>query len=299
MKLLVSGGSGMVGSELKKMFPTAFYPSSKELDLMDQSKTREYLFDNKFDYVVHLAAHVGSLHDNIENSISYFENNIIMNTLITKYSFESGVINFLGVLSTCIYPDNISVYPIKEEQLHNGKPHESLMSYAYSKRAHAVQLNQYKTNKGVNYNFLIPSNLYGIVNKKYENRSHFLNDLVFKIIRANRSKKDSIQLFGDGTPLRQFMYAQDFARIIKLYLKNNLNISMNVAPDENLSVDSMARMAIALCDNKNLTIEYDRSKPNGQFRKDVCNKVFRQYYPDFEFTPLSQGIEKLLIHYSK
>jgi GDP-L-fucose synthase len=299
MKLLVTGGSGMVGSELRKILPTACYPSSRELDLMDQTKTREYLFDYKFDYVIHLAAHVGSLHDNIENSISYFENNIIMNTLITKYSFESGVKNFLGVLSTCIYPDNISVYPIMENQLHDGKPHQSLMSYAYSKRSHAVQIDQYKTSKGVNYNFLIPSNLYGIVNKKYENRSHFLNDLVFKIIEAKSSNKDFIKLFGDGTPLRQFMYSQDFARIIEFYVKNNLNISMNVAPDENLSIDEMARMAISLCENKNLNIEYDSSKPNGQFRKDVSNKIFRRYYPDFEFTPLAKGIEKLLEYYSR
>ena len=88
------------------------------------------------------------------------------------------------------------------------------MSYAYAKRSHAVQLNAYKESFNVNYNYLIPCNLYGVVSKKHEKRSHFVNDLIFKIIEAQKNNQDFITLFGDGTPLRQFMHASDLARVI-------------------------------------------------------------------------------------
>ena len=80
MKILITGGSGMVGRSLKELIPNAYTPTSKELDLTNSESVKEYFNDNKFDYVIHLAAYVGSLHDNIENSTQYFDNNILMNT---------------------------------------------------------------------------------------------------------------------------------------------------------------------------------------------------------------------------
>ena len=288
----------MVGRYLKKLLPEAITPSSKELDLTNSENVKSYFEDNKFDYVIHLAAYVGSLHDNIENRTKYFDQNILMNTLITKYAYESGVKNFLGILSTCIYPDNITNFPIKESQLHEGAPHHDLMSYAYAKRSHAVQLSAYKETFGVNYNYLIPCNLYGIVSESHEKRSHFVNDLIFKIIDAQKNKKDYITLFGDGTPLRQFMHASDFAKIIFLYVVQKCNTSFNVAPDMNMSVENIALNALLACHNGTiLTIKYDDSKPNGQYRKDVDTSLFREQIKDFEFRTLMSGIQEIYEHY--
>lgn len=299
MKLLITGGSGMLGSYLKSLFSNAYTPSSKELDLTDSRSVREYMFDNRFNYVIHLAAHVGSLHDNIANRINYFDTNILMNTIITKYSYESGVKSFLGILSTCIYPDTVDSYPIKEEWLHNGKPHDDLMSYAYAKRSHAVQIKAYKETHNVNYNYLIPCNLYGRVSTKHKDRSHYINDLIFKIIKSQNIKKDSIDLFGDGTPFRQFMLADDFAKIIALFVKKDMNSSFNVAPDENLTIDQIAKVALNICNASNFKINYDASFPNGQLRKDVDTSFFKSQFKDFSFTPLSEGIEQIYNYYKK
>mgnify|MGYP003123325502 FL=1 len=299
MKVLITGGSGMVGRYLKKIIPNAITPSSRELDLTNGEMVRSYFYDNKFDYVVHLAAYVGSLHDNIDNATAYFDENILMNTIVTKYSYESGVKNFLGMLSSCIYPDNINEFPIKETHLHNGAPHNDLMSYGYAKRSHAVQLDTYKKRFNVNYNYLIPCNLYGIVSEHHEGRSHFVNDLIFKIINAQKNNDDYITLFGDGTPLRQFMHASDLAEIIFKYISNNCCESFNVAPDINMSIEDFALTAIKVCHNGKMSIKYDDSKPNGQYRKDVDTTLFNQQIKNFEFKSIMEGIKEVYEYYKK
>ena len=300
MKILVTGSGGLVGSTLiQKLKGDIYMPSSSEVNLINDSQVADYFHENKFDYVIHLAAYVGSLHDNIENRVAYFDNNILMNTLVTKYAHSSGVKNFLGILSTCVYPDNCSTFPIPESDLHNGAPHKDLMSYAYAKRSHAVQLDAYKETFGVNYNYLIPCNIYGVGNPKHKDRSHFLNDLIFKIIYAKKKSKDSIELFGDGTPLRQFMLADDFSSIISQYIEYDLKNSFNVAPSWNLSIDEIAKVALKACGLDDIGIVYNASKPNGQHRKDVDINIMNNLMNSFSFTDLDVGIKRIYDHYYK
>jgi len=300
MKILITGSGGMVGSTLiPKINGDIYTPSSSEVDLTNDSQVADYFHENKFDYVVHLAAYVGSLHDNIENRVAYFDNNILMNTLVTKYAYSSGVKNFLGVLSTCIYPDNCNTFPIPESNLHNGAPHKDLMSYAYAKRSHAVQLDAYKETFGVNYNYLIPCNIYGIGNPKHKDRSHYINDLIFKIIDAQKKSKNVIELFGDGTPLRQFMLADDFSLIISRYIELGIQESFNVAPNWNLSIEEIAKVALKTCGSDGMGIVYNSSKPNGQHRKDVNTSIMNTLMDTPSFTDLEIGIKRIYDHYLK
>jgi len=293
VRILITGGSGMVGRSLKQLLPDATYPTSTELDLTDGIAVKDYMFSGKFDSVIHLAAHVGSLHDNIENSTLYFDRNILMNTLLTKYAYESGVKHFLGILSSCIYPDDIKEFPIPESSLHIGAPHSDLMSYSYAKRSHAVQLDAYRNSFSVNYNYLIPCNLYGEKQESHKGRSHFINDLIYKICIAKLNGDRKITLFGDGTPLRQFMHSEDFAKVIFSYISKNINTSFNVAPKLNMSIDEMARTALDACGCGSFTISYDSSKPNGQHRKDVNTSLMQKYLPDIEFRSLRDGMSSL------
>ena len=296
-RILVTGGSGMVGNELKVLLPGALYPSSTELNLLDANSISNYLNNNNFTHVIHLAAYVGSLHNNVENRIEYFDKNIIMNTLLTKLCYESGITNFLGILSNCIYSDKNVNFPITEDMIHEGCPHESLMSYAYAKRAHAVQLDNYRICKLVNFNYLIPCNLYAIPSMKNKGLRHFLNDLIQKIVFANNNNSD-VHLFGDGTPLRQFMHARDLAKIIVIFLEKNLSISCNVAPDENISIDDYAKQALEILEMQHIKIKYEMSLQNGQMRKDVSNTLLKSVIKDFEFTPLEKGFRELYNYYS-
>jgi GDP-L-fucose synthase len=175
--------------------------------------------------------------------------------------------------------------------LHEGPPTITNFSYGYSKRSMGAQIDAYNLQYNLNYQYLIPCNLYGIEDKDDENKSHFLTSLIKKINYAKNNNSGEITLFGDGTPLRQFMYAGDFAEIIKQTIEKDVTESFNVATEENLSIKQMAEIALDVTDSKNIKIEWDTTKPNGQFRKDVSIDKFKNLFPNFEFTPLSEGIK--------
>ena len=291
MKIIVTGGSGMVGRSLKKYLPSATYISSKDYNLTLREGIQSMLIKESPDVIIHLAAKVGGITDNIDKPVEYFEDNLLMNTQLVKYSYLSGVKRFIGILSTCIYPDIVSSYPIPESMLHMGPPTKTNFSYGYAKRALAVQIEAYNQQYGTQYQYLTPCNLYGEFDK-YGDNSHFIAALIKKIHIAKLNKDNKIILFGDGTPLRQFMYSDDLAYVIKFCLENEIYDSMNVAVDENLSIIEMAHIALKACGAEYLDIEFDINKPNGQYRKDVSVDLLKQRIPSFNPIKLEDGIKQ-------
>ena len=290
-KILVTGGSGLVGKYLKKILPDAIYISSKDYDLTTEIGVQKMFLKHKPNVVIHLAARVGGIIDNISHPAEYFTQNVLMNTLLIHYAKKYKVERFIGILSTCIFPNVMKSYPMKETDLHLGPPTDTNFSYGYAKRSMAVQIDSYNKQYGTKYQYLIPCNLYGLGDKDHDTNSHFITALVKKIFISKQNNQKSITLFGDGTPLRQFMYAGDFAEIIKQTIENNITDSFNVATEENFSIKQMAEIAIDVTDNQNINILWDTNKPNGQFRKDVSIVKFKNLFPNFKFTSLSDGIK--------
>jgi GDP-L-fucose synthase len=291
MKILVTGGTGMVGQSLKKYIPEAEYISSKDYDLTSEEQVKRMFFNTKPDTIIHLAARVGGITDNIKYPVEYFYQNIMMNTLIVKNAYEYGVERVICMLSTCIYPDIVDNYPMTEDMLHLGSPTKTNFSYGYTKRALTVQIDSYNQQYGTQYQYLIPCNLYGEYDK-YGNDSHFIAALIKKIHNAKINNEDKITLFGDGSPLRQFMYSDDLAYVIKYCLDNNIYNNMNVAIDKNLSISEMAQVALRACDAEYMEIEYDITELNGQYRKDVSISLLKEKIPSFNPIDLYNGIKK-------
>ena len=296
--ILVTGGTGQVGKELQKLLPNARYIGSKEFDLTNENGVALLFGSNKFDTVIHLAAKVGGLMDNIQNPAIFYDNNVLINTLVLKYAYLSGVKNFLGILSTCIYPDYIEQYPIKESDLHKGIPAAGNLAYAYAKRALAVQIDAYNQQYKTNYNYIIPCNLYGLSEHENMQTLHFVNALVKKIAIAVKTKQDHILLFGDGSPRRQFIHARDLATIISKTIVNDIKDNFNVAGYDNYSIKEMAEIALRVTNNNNnIKIKFDTTKPNGQLRKDVDISKFNSHFPDFKFTTFEDGVTELYNKY--
>ena len=279
----------MVGKHLQEILPKATYIGSKDCDLTSWKEVEYMMFLQKPEHIIHLAAKVGGIQDNIAKPAEYYDNNILINTHILRASKQFEVKKFTGILSTCIYPDTIENYPMKEEDMFLGPPTKTNFSYGYAKRCLAVQIDAYNEQYGTKYNYLIPCNLYSEYdNFNNENKMHFMTSLLKKI----KSSKETLHLLGTGKPLRQFMYAGDLARIIKEVIDNDITDNFNVATSENLSIDEMANISLNIL-NKNLKIKYSKPELDGQFRKDVCNKKLLNHFPNFKFTSFKKGIKKV------
>lgn len=282
----------MVGKHMKELLKPGYkvtYVDSSYCDLTDPKAVQWLISSVEPDHVIHLAAKVGGIQDNIKYPANYFDENILMNTILIKVCQEYNVEYFTGILSTCIYPDVLETYPMKEEDMFKGPPTPTNFSYGYAKRSMAVQIDAHNKQYGTKYNYLIPCNLYGEHDNFDDNtKAHFITALLKKIKNSDKQLK----LLGTGTPLRQFMYAGDFAKIIIKVIQNNITESFNVAPNQNYSINDMAEKAIQVL-NKNLTISYNKPELDGQYRKDVSNDKMKKIFPNFKFTDFEEGIKKV------
>jgi GDP-L-fucose synthase len=295
--ILVTGGSGLVGKYLKTILPNAIYISSKDFNLTNEKEVITLFKKHKPNVVIHLAAKVGGIIDNINNPAVYLDENVLMNTLLLKYSKVYNVERFLGILSTCIYPDVSERYPLLESDLHLGPPTISNFSYGYSKRLMSIQIDSYNSQYGTKYNYIIPCNLYGENDKDDVEKSHFVTALIKKIFDAKQKKEKKITLFGDGTPIRQFMHANDLANIIKKIIDEDIIDNFNIATDEIYSIKEITKIALNSCDANDLIVEWDVNKPNGQFRKDVSIKKMKTIIGDYKFIKLQEGIKQVYKSY--
>ncbi len=291
--ILVTGGSSMVGSHLKSLLPNAIYVNSKHVDLTDQRDVKRLIGNMQPKTVIHLAARVGGILDNIAHPAEYFYQNVMMNTVIMEECRNNGVERFIGMLSTCIYPDSLAeaFYPLREEVLFMGPPTPTNFSYGYAKRCLAVQTEAYNKEYGLQYSWLAPCNLYSEHDKFVPGKAHFVADLVRKIVEAKKGDK-KLTLFGSGKPLRQNMYAGDLAKVVQICVERDITESFNVAVSENLSIRETAEIALRACEAEDIEILWDSTKPDGQYRKDVSNDKMLSIIPDFKFTSLEEGIRK-------
>tara|TARA_R110000787_G_scaffold61560_2_gene139409 strand:+ start:39 stop:926 length:888 start_codon:yes stop_codon:yes gene_type:complete len=286
-RILVTGGTGMVGRHLQGILEDDSIYIGSNIDLRDWIAVNT-LFDKiKPTHVIHLAAKVGGIQDNIAKPAEYFDDNILMNTNVLKASKLYNVKRFIGILSTCVYPDTVESYPMNEEDLFLGPPAITNFSYGYAKRCLAVQINAYNKQYKTKYNYLIPCNLYSeLDNFEHGNKMHFITALLKKI----KESDGTLNLLGTGKPLRQFMYSGDLARVIKEVVDRDITESFNVAPDYNYSINEMAEAALESL-SKDYEIAYSKPELDGQYRKDVSSEKLKIILPNFEFTSLKKGMK--------
>ena len=291
-KILITGGSGMVGSAFKSIVPNAFCISSKDCDLTNRYAVFEAMKWLKPDIVIHLAAKVGGIKANMDYMANFYSENMLINTNVLDASHAFGVQKVVSLLSTCVYPDKVK-YPLTEEQLHNGMPHSSNFAYAFAKRMLDVQSRAYRQQHGSHFITAIPNNLYG-ENDNYDlENSHVIPALMRKIWEAKINGSPSVECWGTGKPLREFTYSADIARILIFLLKRYDGVTpINIGNTEELSIKQVVEM---LCE----CLEYDGeiiwniSKPSGQHKKPSSNKkLLKLGWGSRHYTPLKQGLKK-------
>jgi GDP-L-fucose synthase len=289
MDTLVTGGSGFLGKSLQKTQPSWTFLSSKDCDLSDQKQTFEFFQDNKPKRVLHLAARVGGIKDNIENQAEFYYQNTMINTNVIEASRISGVKRVLSSLSTCAFPDLLPRYPFEEDDLFSGPPPKTNFSYGMTKRALHTQSCAYRSQYGLNYSTFSPSNIYGPGDYFGEESSHFVAALIHKL--AHAPKGSTVKFWGDGLPMRQQLYVYDLCEIIPTLLeRHNSAIPIIVAPSENLTIMHMVRTLVKETE-KDVIISFS-GEASGQFRKDGSNDRIIKLLGDYEFTTFRKGVMK-------
>jgi len=279
---LVTGGSGLLGNALKKVVPDAVFISSKDYDLRNQSHVKHMFNLYKPRNVLHLAAKVGGVKINTSNNANFYTDNILINTNILEQAKQFDTDKIVSLLSTCIYPDRCE-YPLTENQMHNGPPHNSNYGYAYSKRMLEVQSRAYREQYGCNFVSVIPNNLFGENDNFDLEQSHVVPAIIRKMYDA-KNKNTDVVLWGNGKALREFTYSYDIARILLLICKEyNSPEPINIGNTNEFSIKEIAeKIAITLNFEKNII--WDDTQPTGQFRKPSSNEKFKNLYKNFQYT---------------
>lgn len=292
MNLLITGGSGLVGSQ----FTTGMKLSSKDVNLKNFQDTLDVFSDLKPTHVIHTAGRVGGLMGNMIGKGEFFYENIMINTNVLEASRIVGVEKVLSFLSTCVFPDDVE-YPITEEKIHLGKPHNSNYPYAYAKRMLDIQSRAYREQYETNYITVIPTNIYGPNDNFNLQSGHVLPSLIHKCYLAKENNMDFI-IWGSGNPLREFIYSKDIADLTLWALENYDEPDPIIfSTSEEISIGDIAQL-IAKIMGFTGKIKFDKTKPDGQFRKPSSNKKLMKYI-NYEFTPIEQGLEETISWFCK
>ncbi len=292
-KVLVTGGSGLVGKALQKLICDTgnsqewIFLNSGHGDLRSFQETRRIFQTYQPTHVIHLAAIVGGLFHNMKAGADFFDGNMRMALNVYRCAHEAGVQTLISCLSTCIFPDNTS-YPIDETMIHNGPPHSSNEGYAYAKRMLDVLNRTYASQFGRQYTSVIPTNIYGPHDNFHLEHSHVIPGLIHKAFLC----QDSLTVFGTGAPLRQFIYSEDLAKLIVWTLEHYKSVDplvLSVGPEQEVSI---AKVAELIANEFGKSICYDTSKSDGQYKKTASNAKLKTLIPDFKFTPIEEGIRK-------
>ena len=296
MKILVTGGTGLIGKAIEEI--SINYPdfefiflSSKLCDLTNFNSTINLFKYIKPDYVIHLAANVGGLFKNMTQKVSMFEDNLLINMNVLKAAYLTNVKKLIGCLSTCIFPDKTN-YPINETMLHNGPPHYSNDAYAYAKRMLEIQCKCYQEQFNKDFICIIPTNIYGPNDNFNLSNSHVIPGLIHKCYLAKKSNEQFI-VSGTGKPLRQFIHSHDLARLILWTLfeyKERETIILSVPPEDEISIKEIAEI-IANKFQYLHRLEYDNTKSDGQFKKTADNSKLMNLLKTYTFIPIKDGLE--------
>ena len=285
---LVTGGTGMVGSAIKADLKIG----SKDYDLTNWVAVNDLFEKHKPSEVIHCAAKVGGIWGNMNYKGDFYRENILMNTHIIEAARLHGVKRLVAFLSTCVFPDNVE-YPLSERKIHMGPPHNSNDAYAYAKRMCDIQIRAYREQYNLNYISVIPTNIYGPNDLFDLTNGHVVPSLIHRCFLAREQGKD-LEIWGTGKPLREFIFSEDVARLTEWALENyKEDEPIILSTSTETSIKDLVEMVVELIQFKGKLI-WLKDKPDGQYRKPSDNSKLKSYLPDFNYTPLYEGLKKTI-----
>lgn len=270
-KIYVAGHRGMVGSALVRKLEKEGYSNivtrtSKELDLRSQQQVNAFFQTEKPDYVFLAAAKVGGIVANNTYRAEFIYDNLMMECNVIEAAYRNGVTKLMFLGSSCIYP-KLAPQPLKEEYLLTGLLEYTNQPYAIAKIAGIELCNSYRKQYGCNFISVMPTNLYG-PNDNYDlNNSHVLPALLRKFITAKKEGRSEVEIWGTGSPMREFLHVDDLADAC-YYLMDHYNEEglVNIGVGSDIAIKELAELIKEIVGYEG-AIKFDTSKPDGTPRK--------------------------------
>ena len=280
-KIFVAGHKGMVGSAIirklkKNGFTRIIFKDKKKLNLLDQDKVFKFLKKIKPELVIIAAARVGGIQANSNFKQKFiYENLQIQNNLIHG-SFLAKVKNLIFLGSSCIYP-KLCKQPMKESYLLSGKLEETNDAYAIAKIAGIMMCYNYSLNYKLNYQSLMPPNLFGPGDNYNLKNSHFFPALLKKIYLAKVNRKKTLDVWGTGKPKRELMFVEDFVDALIFFMKKKIKEPfINIGVGKDFTIEWYAKYIMKKLGVK-LKISYDKSKLDGMPKKCLDITLAKKY----------------------
>jgi GDP-L-fucose synthase len=300
-KILVTGGAGFLGQEVVAQLVAQgadqdriMIPRSREYDLCQMPNCQKVVEGQ--DLIIHLAAHVGGIGLNQIKPAELFYDNLMMGTQLIHAAYQAKVAKFVCVGTICAYPKFTPV-PFKEEDLWNGYPEETNAPYGVAKKALLVQLQAYRQQYGFNGIYVLPVNLYGPNDNFDPASSHVIPALIRKVYEAQQRDDQTLPVWGDGSPTREFIYAEDAARgIVAAAIGYDQPDPVNLGTNMEISIKDLIEM---ICDLMGYQGElvWETDKPNGQPRRCLDTQKAEEYFGFKATTSLRDGLKATIDWY--
>jgi GDP-L-fucose synthase len=300
-RMLLTGGGGMVGRNIREHPQAAGWtilaPRRAELDLTDAGAVAGWMNANRPDLVIHAAGRVGGIQANIANPVAFLDQNIAMGRNVIMAAHGAGVHRLLNLASTCMYP-RAAENPLREEMILTGELEPTNEGYALAKIV-ATRLCQYirRADESAQYKTLIPCNLFGLHDKFDPKYSHLVPAILHKLHQARRSGAATVEIWGDGTARREFMFAGDLAGAVLRAAEDieNLPDLMNIGLGQDHSINEYYAAAADVVGWRG-DFTHDLSRPVGMKQK-LCAIERQSEWGWAAPTSLRDGLAQTYRHY--
>jgi GDP-L-fucose synthase len=304
MNIALLGARGFVGmnigQELKEydytVFPVSFQTG---FDLRKSEDNFRFIAESNCDVIINCAAHVGSLNYVTELAADIISDNsrMILNLYEAVQKLKPSC-KIIQPIANCGYPANAVLY--KEEEMWDGPLHPSVISYGFTRRMLLLLSETYRMQYGIESINLITPNMYGPYDSTDPNKAHAFNAIISKFVKALHTNQESVEIWGTGVAVREWLYAPDFAKIIAEILQNinddKYKVPFNIAQEDGLNVRNLVNLITKHIAYKG-KVWYNHDKPDGAPRKVMYKGNFNRVFPSFEFTTLEEGIKTTASYY--
>ncbi len=297
-RICVTGGGGFLGSFVvdklrERGCKDVFVPRKRDYDLVKSADIQKMLSDAKPEVLFHLAAVVGGIGANRDNPGKFFYENAIMGIELIEQARKAGIEKIIVAGTICAYPKFTPV-PFQEDELWNGYPEETNAPYGVAKKAMLVQCQSYREQYGLNAIYLLPVNLYGPRDNFDLHTSHVIPALIRKCEEARLRGDERIVCWGDGSPTREFLYADDAAEgLIVAAEKYDGSDPVNLGSGEEISIARLVTLIAKECGFAGV-VDWDASKPNGQPRRCLDTSRAEKEFGWRAQTGFEEGLRKTI-----